>query len=109
MFLFFFFIYSIFGMEVFYNSYSTSGNPAYNNYIQYATFETFLQAHYIMVQVLTEAGWSQVAFDHAWRNAQYFSYAMLFFMFMHLSIVYIIATLIKGIFWEIFFTVDKIF
>jgi hypothetical protein len=61
-----------------------------------------------MIQILTEAGWSQVAFDHAWRNAQYYSYVMLFFMLMHLIITYIIATLIRGMFWEIFFTVNSI-
>ena len=28
---------------------------------------------------------------------------------MHLIIAFIICTLIKGIFWEVYFTVDKIF
>lgn len=52
-----------------------------------------------MVQVLTEAGWSMIAYDHSWRNPQYFGYIMIFFCIMHITIVYIIATLIKGIFW----------
>lgn len=59
-----------------------------------------------MVQVLTEAGWSQVAFDHGWRNAHYYAYVMLYFILMHLVITYIVATLIRGIFWEVFFTVN---
>jgi hypothetical protein len=61
-----------------------------------------------MVQVLTEAGWSQVAFDLGWRNPQYYAYVMLYFILMHLVITYIIATLIRGIFWEVFFTVNAI-
>ena len=62
-----------------------------------------------MMQVLTEAGWSVLAYDHSWRNPQYFDYVMLYFCFMHIIIDYIIGTLIKGIFWEVYFTVDKIF
>lgn len=50
-----------------------------------------------------------VAFDHSWKNPQYYGYVMLLFCFMHIIIVYIIATLIKGIFWEVFFTVNQIF
>lgn len=34
---------------------------------------------------------------------------MLFFCLCHITIVYIIATLIKGIFWEVFFTVNSTF
>jgi len=52
-----------------------------------------------MVMVLTEAGWSQVAFDHSWRNPGYFGLVMSFFALMHLMIVYILAILIRGIFW----------
>lgn len=62
-----------------------------------------------MVQILTEAGWSMIAFDHSWKNPQFYGYIMSYFCFMHIIIVYIIATLIKGIFWEVFFTVNQIF
>lgn len=62
-----------------------------------------------MVQILTEAGWSQIAFDHSSRAPDYYGYIMLFFCFMHITIVYIVATLIKGVFWEVFFTVDTIY
>ena len=50
-----------------------------------------------------------IAYDHCWRNPQYYAYVMIYFCFMHIIIVYIIATLIKGIFWEVYFTVDQIF
>jgi len=99
LFLVFFYAFAIIGMEIFYNSYSTIGTSAYNQYQQFSSFRTFIQAQYIMVQILTEAGWSMLAFDHCWRNPQYFGYIMVFFCIMHLTIVYIIATLIKGIFW----------
>jgi hypothetical protein len=62
-----------------------------------------------MVQVLNEAGWSQVAYDHCWRAPHYFAYIMLFFCLIHITVVYILATLIKGIFWEVFFTVNTMF
>lgn len=109
LFAFFFYIYVIFAMEVFYNFYATRGSPAYNQYIQVGNFTTFWKGMYVMVQVLTEAGWSMVAFDHSWRAPYYYVYIMLFFCLCHITIVYIIATLIKGIFWEVFFTVNTIF
>lgn len=96
-------------MEAFYNSYSTLGSPSYNNYQQFQSFRSFIQAQYIMVMILTEAGWSQVAYDHSWRNPDYFGIIMTFFCVMHLVIVYIIAIIIRGVFWEVFFTVDAIF
>ena len=50
-----------------------------------------------------------VAYDHCWRSPHYYAYTMLYFCLMHIIITYIIATLIKGIFWEVFFTVKEIF
>lgn len=109
LFCFVFYIYSIVGMELFYNFYTTNGHTAYNNYYQFSNFKSFFGATYIMVQVMTEAGWSQVAYDHSWRAPQYFAYVMLYFCLMHITIVYMVATMIKGIFWEVYFTVDTIF
>jgi hypothetical protein len=34
---------------------------------------------------------------------------MAYFCFMHIIITYVIATLIRGIFWEVFFTVNSIY
>lgn len=99
LFLFFFYIFSIVGMEFFYNFYETRGISNYNQYQQFGNFQTFIHAQYVMVQILTEAGWSQVAYDHSWRAPQYFVYILLFFCLQHIMIVYVIATLIKGIFW----------
>ena len=109
LFLFVFYIFSIIGMELFYNSYETTGSTVYGQYNQFSSFKTFIQSHYVMVQILTEAGWSMVAYDHCWRNPQYYGYVMVYFCFMHIIITYVIATLIKGIFWEVYFTVDQTF
>lgn len=99
LFLFFFYTFAIVGMELFYSSYPIEGDNGYSMYRQYSSFRTFIQAQYVMMQILTEAGWSMIAFDHSWRNPQYYGYVMGYFCFMHIIIVYIIATLIKGIFW----------
>lgn len=109
LFVFFFYIYSIIAMELFYNFYSAAGNPSYNQYIEYGNFKSLVSSMEYMVMVLTEAGWSSVAFDHCWRAPQYFTYIMLYFCLLHITIVYMLATLIKGIFWEVFFTVNTIF
>lgn len=107
LFAFSFYIYTIVGMEIFYNYYDApAGIVNYNNYIQFGNFSNFYHSMQLMVQVLTEAGWSQVAFDHSWRTPYYYGYIMLYFCLMHITIVYIIATVIKGIFWEVFFTVN---
>ena len=99
LFLFTFFVFGIVGMELFYNSYQTIGSPKYNVYQQFSSFNTFIHSQYLMVQILTEAGWSMIAFDHSWRNPQYYGYIMLYFCLMHMLITYVIATLIKGVFW----------
>jgi hypothetical protein len=62
-----------------------------------------------MVQVLTEAGWSLIAYDHAKRNSDQFAMVMMYFVIMHVVIVLIVATLIKGIFWEVYFCVQSEF
>ena len=109
LFLFVFYVFAIIGMELFYDSYSTDGSPLYNSYDQFASFKNFVSTQYMMIQILVEAGWSVIANDHCWRNPQYYGYIMLYFCFMHLIIVSVMSTLIKGIFWEVYFTVDKIF
>lgn len=55
LFAFFFYIYVIFGMEVFYNLYQvpTKGIPAYNMYQQVGNFSSLVKGIYVMVQILT--------------------------------------------------------
>ena len=109
LFMFSFYVFGVVGMELFHNSYQTTGSPRYHTYQQFSSFQTFIQSQYVMVQILTEAGWSLIAFDHCWRNPQYYGYIMVYFCLMHIIITYVIATLVKGIFWEVYFTVDQIF
>jgi hypothetical protein len=59
------------------------------------------------VQVLTEAGWSSVAFDVASRIPNYFGLVMSLFASFHVVIVLILATLIKGIVLSTFLTVSS--
>ena len=59
-----------------------------------------------MMQVLTEGSWSTVAMSYAWREQDYYAYIISLFIFMHIMIVLVIGNLIKGIFWECYFTVN---
>lgn len=59
------------------------------------------------MQVLTEAGWSSVAFDVAYRIPNYFGLVMSLFASFHVVIVLILATLIKGIVLSTFLTVSS--
>jgi hypothetical protein len=61
------------------------------------------------MQILTEAGWSAVAFDYAKRLEPYFFIVMIFFVFCHMVIVLVLATLLKGIVWSVFSTVSSQF
>jgi hypothetical protein len=61
-----------------------------------------------MIQVLTEAGWSSVAFDYAKRNEDYSALVLIYFVILHMIIVLILATSIKGIFWEVYFSVKSL-
>lgn len=107
--VFFFYIFAIIGMEVFYNSYDTLGSPLYNSYQQFQSFRTFIQSQYLLVQILAKSAWSHVAYDHCFRNPDYFTPVMIFFTGTQITLVYIVSTIIKGVFWEIYFTVDSIF
>jgi hypothetical protein len=62
-----------------------------------------------LVQVLTEAGWSSVAFDYAKKNDSNFSLIMMFFVFCHVIIVIVLASVLKGIIWFVFITVSQLF
>ena len=49
-----------------------------------------------------------MAMDHCWSAPKYFGYIMVFFCFLHITIVYILATLVKGVFWEVYVTVKHV-
>ena len=60
-----------------------------------------------MFQILTEAGWSMIAFDHASRIPDKYGYVMIMFASFHIIIVLILGTLMKGMVWSAFITVSK--
>jgi hypothetical protein len=109
LFLFFFFVFSILGMEIFYDPeyYTVLDQTGYNNEVQFSNFNSFIHSQYVMMQVLTEGGWSYVGYDYCWRNPDYYGLIAAFFVLMHIVIIHITSTLIKGIFWEIYFTVSS--
>jgi hypothetical protein len=61
----------------------------------------------MLVQILVEASWSTLAYDYCARNPSLYAAIALFFVSMHFILVTVTATLIKGIFWEIYFTVGQ--
>lgn len=61
-----------------------------------------------MMQILTEAGWSLIAYDHAARHKDYFFVVMLYFIVAHICIVLVLATLLKGLLWEVYFAIYNI-
>lgn len=60
-----------------------------------------------MMSVLTEGQWSYVAYDYCWRYPLYYTPIVIFFILQHVAIIHVTGTLIKGIFWEIYFTVSS--
>ena len=101
LFAFVFYIFGIIGMEVFYNPQfnEIKDDTTYNMFIQFSNFNTFLHSQHLMMQILTEGGWSYNAYDYCWRYPSYYSLIILFFILMHMTIVTVIGTLLKGIFW----------
>lgn len=51
-----------------------------------------------MVQISVEAGWSALAYDHAYRYG-YYALVMLYFVSIHIATVLILSSLIKGLVW----------
>jgi hypothetical protein len=78
----------------------------YNQYQEFSHFATFLNSQFIFVQVLVEAGWSLVAYDHALKYG-YFGLVLMYFVLSHVVIVIILTSLMKGITWEVYYTVHS--
>jgi len=77
-----------------------------NIYDKYSNFKKFIDTQFYFVQVLTEAGWSVVAYDLAERLGHIFALVLAIFACFHLIIVLILATLLKGIVLSAFLTVS---
>jgi hypothetical protein len=96
------------GMEIFYNTEQipfNSDNP-YGSYIEFSNFKNFINTQFIMMQILTEGGWSMFPFYYSWITPSYYGWIVLYFVLNHFFIVTTTLNLVKGIVWEIFFTVS---
>ena len=94
-------------MEVFYDLTRQTSDSA-SVYDSLSNFQELINTQYYLVQVLTEAGWSAVAFDYANRAGQQWFFAMLFFVLCHIVVVLVLAAVLKGIIWFVFITVTQL-
>lgn len=88
----------VLGMELFHYAEQVNPTAEFGMYAEFSHFKTFLASQYIMVQILTEAGWSMIAFDYSKRTDLYFP-TVLYFMLCHTMIVLIMGALIKALIW----------
>jgi hypothetical protein len=88
----------VLGMELFHYAEQVPPTDEFGIYAEFSHFKAFLSTQYILVQVLTEAGWSMIAFDYAKRTGLYFP-TVLYFMFCHTMLVLIMGALIKALIW----------
>ena len=93
-------------MEIFYDTSRMPPTEDYGAYDEFSNFRNFVNTQTYLVQVLTEAGWSSVAFDHAKKNDSNFVGVMLYFVMCHIIIVIVLASVLKGIIWFVFITVS---
>lgn len=87
-------------MELFYSTEEIiDTNDSYNQFDQYSNFQTFIHSQYIMMQILTEGSWTNIAWSYCYRQQNYYGYIVALFIFMHIMIVTVAGNLLKGIFW----------
>ena len=104
LFLVTYYLLGILGTEILYDL-SRTATTTPNMYDSLSNFRGLINTQFYLVQVLTEAGWSAVAFDYASRAGGTWSLVMLFFVMCHLIIVLVLAAVLKGIIWFVFLTV----
>jgi hypothetical protein len=90
-----FYVLSVIGMERFDNRFGVESTSPYAIYDNYSSFRNLVQAHLICVQVMIEAGWSPIVYDYADRY-QSFGEVVIFFVCIHICIVIILVSLMKG-------------
>ena len=107
LFLVVYFILGVAGMELFYNLARTSTTTP-STYDSLSNFQGLINTQFYLVQVLTEAGWSAVAYDYANRAGSTWALVLLFFVLCHAIIVLVLAAVLKGIIWFVFLTVAQL-
>ena len=106
LFLIIYYALGIAGMEIFY-SLARSATSSPSIYDPLSSFKTLINTQFYLVQVLTEAGWSAVAFDYANRAGSSWVMTLLFFVLCHAVVVLVLAAVLKGIIWFVFLTVAQ--
>jgi hypothetical protein len=107
LFLVVYYILGVAGMEIFYDLTRDTPSSA-SIYDSLSNFTDLIYTQFYLVQVLTEAGWSAVAFDYAARAGSSWALALLFFVLCHAIIVLVLAAVLKGIIWFVFITVSQL-
>lgn len=103
-----YYVIGVLGMELFYET-ARMATTSYSAYDQFSHFRGFINTQFYLCQVLTEAGWSMLAFDYADRNYNYYALVLLFFILCHGIIVLVLAAVLKGIIWFVFITVAQLY
>ena len=106
MFLIVYYTLGITGMEIFYNL-ARQNTASPSTYDSLSNFKEFINTQFYLVQVLTEAGWSAVAYDYANRAGSTWCLSLLFFVLCHAVVVLVLAAVLKGIIWFVFLTVAQ--
>lgn len=91
-------------MEILYEL-ARSNTSTPSTYDSLSNFRGFINTQFYLVQVLTEAGWSAVAFDYANRAGSSWYLVLSFFVLCHVITVLVLAAVLKGIIWFVFLTV----
>ena len=106
MFLIVYYTLGITGMEIFYNL-ARENTATPSTYDSLSNFKGFINTQFYLVQVLTEAGWSAVAYDYANRAGSTWYLCLFFFVLCHAVVVLVLAAVLKGIIWFVFLTVAQ--
>ena len=62
-----------------------------------------------MVQVMIQAGWSIIGFDHAYRYNVPIAVSLFFFVVSHFATTLVVSALVKGVTWEVYQTIQREF
>lgn len=96
LFMTFFYVLSIIGMERFDNRFGgVASSSPYSLYDKVSNFRSLVESHLVWVQVMIEAGWSPIVYDYAYRYNS-FGESVIFFVASHAIIVIILVSLMKG-------------
>lgn len=102
-----YYVTGVFAMEVLHGSSQQAPSDKYGMYDEFSHFRSFIGTQLVMFQVLTEAGWSMIAFDYSSRMPDKYGLVMVMFASFHIVITLILATLMKGMIWSAFMAISK--